>query len=174
MPPAEIPPAEARARVLAFLRRGTSPVAVVEDGDERGARLLETGTGKAFALRWEALAQVEERTTRAHPQPYLILVFQDGRQIALAEVGFAFAPATHNSGALPELPQTLCFRDFATLTQGVSALIPQPGREQEAVRALLAAIALVDGARAAGFEVGREERTLEGLLAGLEERGARG
>lgn len=166
-------PAGSRARVLAFLRAGSTPLAIVEDADERGARLLESGSGKALSVRWEALSQVVERSTAQHPQAYLVLIFQDGRQIALAEVGFAFAPATHNSGALPELPQTFCFRDFATLTQGVSALAGQEGREAEAVRALLAAIALVDGARAAGFEVGREERTLEELLARLEERGAR-
>ena len=164
-------PAESRARVLGFLRARRTPLAVVEDEDERSARLLETGSGKALSLRWEALAHVEERTTREHPQPYLVLVFQDGRQLALADVGFAFAPATHNSGALPELPQTLCFRDFATLTQGVSALVGQEGRAPEAVRGLLAAIALVGGARASGFEVGNEERILEGLLARLEERG---
>jgi hypothetical protein len=156
------------------LRSQRTPLAVVEEEDERGARLLETSSSKILTLRWEALAQVEERTTREHPQPYLVLVFQDGRQIALAEVGFAFAPATHNSGALPELPQTLCFRDFATLTQGVAALVGQEGRGPEAVRALLAAIALVDGARALGFDVGNEERILEGLLGSLEERGGGG
>jgi hypothetical protein len=32
-------------------------------------------------------------------------------------------------------------------------------------------IALLDGARAAGLEVGREERRLEDLLRALEERG---
>jgi hypothetical protein len=37
----------------------------------------------------------------------------------------------------------------------------------------LLAIALLDGARIAGFEVGREERALEGLLRRLEERGIR-
>jgi hypothetical protein len=42
------------------------------------------------------------------------------------------------------------------------------------VRALLAAIALVDGARALGFDVGNEERILEGLLGSLEERGGGG
>jgi hypothetical protein len=105
------------------------------------------------------------------PEPYLVLVFHDGRQVALADVGFAFAPSIASTGPLPDLPQTFCFRDFRHLSQGIEGLLEEEGRESEALQAVLLAIALLDGARAVGFEVGREERALEGLLRRLEERG---
>jgi hypothetical protein len=167
-------PAELTARVLAFLRGRRTPLSVLEDEDGRSATLLETPTGKSLRLRWDELAQVEERSTRDHPEPYLLLLFEDGRQVALADVGFAFAPALHNSGPLPELPRTFCFRDFAVLASGIEHLLAQDGRGAEAARAILAAIALVDGARAAGFVVSGEERVVEELLHKLEERGGSG
>jgi hypothetical protein len=167
-------PAELKARVLAFLRGRRTPLSVLEDQDGRSATLLETPAGKSLRLRWDQLAQVEERSTRDHPEPYLLLLFEDGRQVALAEVGFAFAPALHNSGPLPELPRTFCFRDFGVLASGIEQLLAPDGRGAEAARAILAAIALVDGARAAGFVVSGEERALEGLLHKLEERGGSG
>jgi hypothetical protein len=57
------------------------------------------------------------------------------------------------------------------LSQGIESLLSQEGREKEALGAILMSIALLDGARAAGLEVGREERRLEDLLRALEERG---
>jgi hypothetical protein len=167
-------PAELKARVLAFLRGRRTPLSVLEDEDGRSATLLDAPAGKSLRLRWDQLAQVEERSTRDHPEPYLLLLFEDGRQVALADVGFAFAPALHNSGPLPELPRTFCFRDFGVLASGIEQLLAQEGRGAEAARAILAAIALVDGARAAGFVVSGEERALEELLHKLEERGGPG
>jgi hypothetical protein len=55
----------------------------------------------------------------------------------------------------------------------VQALLSEEGREREALSAVLLGIALLDGARGAGFDVSREERDLESLLRSLEERGAR-
>ena len=162
---------DAKARVLAFTRRPLSPVAAIEDEDGKGARLLEPASGKDLRLRWEELAQVEEKSSALRPGPYLLLLFQDGRQVALADVGFAFAPATVNTGPLPELPQAFCFADFRHLTQGIESLLAEEGREKEALRAVLLCIALLDGARAAGLAADREERRLETLLNRLEERG---
>lgn len=164
-------PAEAKAKVLSFTRRPLGAVAAVEDPDGQGARLLEPGTGKELRLRWDELAQVEERSTPLRPAPYLVLAFHDGRQVALAEVGFAFAPSTASTGPLPDLPAVVCFRDFAHLAQGIEALLAGKGREKEALGAVLVSIALLDGARAAGLPVGREERRLDALLRALEERG---
>lgn len=164
-------PAEAKARVLAFTRRPLGAVAAVEEQDGQGARLLEPGTGKELRLRWDELAQVEEKSTPLRPAPYLVLVFHDGRQVALADVGFAFAPSTASTGPLPDLPSVVCFRDFAHLAQGIEALLAEKGREKEALGAVLVSIALLDGARAAGLPVGREERRLDALLRALEERG---
>src|SRR5438105_12890438 len=95
-PGATMTPAEVRAKVLEFTRRPFAAVAAVEDDDGKGARLLEPGTGKELRLRWDELAQVEEKQTALRSAPYLVLAFQDGRQVALADVGFAFAPSTAN------------------------------------------------------------------------------
>lgn len=166
-------PEEARSKVLEFTRRPFAAVAAVEEPDSLGARLLEPGTGKELRLRWDELATVEEKRTPLRPAPYLVLSFQDGRQVALADVGFAFAPSTVNTGPLPDLPPTLCFRDFRHLSEGVSALLAEEGREKEALGAVLACIALLDGARAAGLDVSREERRLDALLRELEQRGVK-
>lgn len=166
-------PAEVKAKVLAYTRNPLGAVAAVEDDDGRGARLLEPGTGKELRIRWDEIAQVEEKASPLRPAPYLVLLFQDGRQVALADVGFAFAPSTVNTGPLPDLPAVLCFRDFAHLAQGIEALLAEEGREKEALGAILVSIALLDGARAAGLPVAREERRLDALLKALEERGVK-
>jgi hypothetical protein len=160
-----------RAQVESFLRDAARLFAAVPDEDDGGVQLFESGTGKVLRLRWEELREAVLRRTPVRPDPYLVLVFHDGRQVALADVGFAFAPSIASTGPLPDLPQTFCFRDFRHLSQGVEGLLEEEGREREALAALLLAIALLDGARAAGFEIGREERALEGLLRKLEERG---
>ena len=164
-------PEEAKAKLLQFTQRPFAAVAALEDADGKGARLLEPGSGKELHVRWDELSQVEERTTPLRPAPYLLLLFEDGRQVALADVGFAFAPSTVNTGPLPELPATFCFADFRHLAQGIDALLAEEGREKEALGAVLLCIALLDGARAARLDVSREERRLDGLLRRLEERG---
>src|SRR2546427_12874834 len=167
-------PEEAKQRVVEFTRRPFAAVAALEDPDGKGARLLEPGTAKELRLRWDEVAQAEERSSPLRRAPYLVLVFEDGRQVALADVGFAFAPSTIHTGPLPDLPPTFCFADFRHLSQGIEALLAEEGREKEALGAILACIALLDGARAAGLDVAREERRLDGLLRELEARGLKG
>ncbi|TMA22164.1 MAG: hypothetical protein E6J85_05590 [Deltaproteobacteria bacterium] len=162
-----------RAQVEAFLREQPGLFAAVPDDDGSGLQLFEAATGKSLAVRWSDLADAVVRRTSLRPAPYLVLVFHDGRQVALADVGFAFAPSVASTGPLPDLPQTFCFRDFRHLSQGIESLLEEEGREREALSAVLLAIALLDGAKVAGFEVGREERALEALLRKLEERGIR-
>jgi hypothetical protein len=162
-------PAEVKAKVLEFTRRPYSAIAAVEEGE--GARLLEPGSGKELRLRWDELSEVQEKQSALRSGPYLVLAFHDGRQVALADVGFAFAPSTANTGPLPELPPTFCFRDFAHLSQGVETVLAEEGREKEALGGILMSIALLDGARAVGLSVAREERRLDALLKTLEEHG---
>ena len=163
--------AESRGKVLEFARRPFAAVAAIEDPDGKGVRLLESGTGKELRIRWGEIVQVEERVSPLRPAPWLVLLFEDGRQVALADIGFAFAPSTIHTGPLPDLPPTFCFADFRHLSQGIEALLAEEGREKEALGAILACIALLDGARAAGLDVAREERRLDGLLHELEARG---
>ncbi len=165
--------AESKAKVLEFTRRPFAAVAAIEDADGQGARLLEPGTGKELRIRWGEIAKIEERASPLRAAPYLVLVLEDGRQVALADVGFAFAPSTVNTGPIPDLPATFCFADFRHLSQGIESILQQEGREMEALGATLMSIALLDGARAAGLEVAREERRLDALLRALEARGVK-
>src|SRR5437870_13388353 len=150
--------AESRGKVLEFARRPFAAVAALEDPDGKGARLLEPGTGKELRIRWGEIARVEESLSPLRPAPYLVLLFEDGRQVALADVGFAFAPDTVHTGPLPDLPPTFCFADFRHLSHGLEALLAQRGRGQGALGAMLACLALLGGARAAGLDVAREGR----------------
>lgn len=159
--------------MLGFCRRPLAAVVAAEDEDGKGVLLLEPASGKQLRFTWDAIAQAEEKQTPLRPSPYLVVVFQDQRQVALADVGFAFAPSTANTGPLPDLPPTLCFRDFRHLSQGVEALLAGQGREKEALGGILLCIALLDGARAAGLEVSREERRLDALLRSLEQHGVK-
>ncbi len=165
-------PEEARAKVESFLRANPGRFALLpEDGG--AAQLVEADTGKSLRIRWDEVGEAVEHQNPLRPAPYLVLALAGGRQIALADVGFAFAPSTANTGPLPDLPATFCFRDFRHLATAVDGLLEEDGREREALSAVMLAIALLDGARAAGLPVSREERQLEALLRRLEERGAR-
>lgn len=165
-------PEQVRAAVESFLRENPGRFALLPDDDGRGAQLLEAGTGKTLRVRWDEIASATVKQNPVRAAPYLVLLFGDGRQVALADVGFAFAPSTASTGPLPGLPATFCFRDFRHLASGAEALLGEDGREREAVAAVMLGIALLDGARAAGLDVSREERELEALLRRLEERGA--
>jgi hypothetical protein len=166
-------PTEMKAKVIEHCRRPLSAVVAIEDDDGRGARLLEPASAKELRVRWDELQQVEEKNSPLRASSWLVLLWNDGRQVALAEVGFAFAPSTANTGPLPELPQTFCFKDFRHLTSGVETLLQEEGREKEALGGILLCIALLDGARAVGLEVSREERRLDALLRLLEQRGVK-
>ena len=164
-------PIEIKARVMDFCKKPLAAVAALEDDDGNGARLLEPGSGKELRVRWDELETAEEKRSDLRAAPYLVLVWRDQRQVALADVGFAFAPSIANTGPLPDLPPTLCFRDFRHLSQGIEQLLSEDGREKEALGGILICIALLDGARAVGLEVAREERRLDKLLKALEQHG---
>ena len=161
-----------RVKVESFVRQNPRLFALLSGEDDRSAQIVETGTGKALHVEWGEIAEAAEKANPLRQSRYLVLVFTDGRQVALADVGFAFAPSTVNTGPLPDLPATFCFRDFRHLAAGVQALLGEEGREREALSAVMLAIALLDGARALKFDISREERELESLLRQLEERGA--
>ena len=166
-------PIEAKAKVLVWLRGHALLFAALEDDDGAGARLLDRMSGKQLPVRWGELREVVEKSSALRPQPYLLVVWHDGRQVALADVGFAFAPSTRSTGPLPELPDVFCFRDLRHLMGGAQGLLEEEGRGPDALRAILLGIALLDGARDLQLDVSREERQLEKILAELEQRGVK-
>jgi hypothetical protein len=144
--------------------------------DEPSQVLYDIASGKTLPLRLSQLARVEERSGPKAGQRCLVLVYRDGREVALSSVGLCFAPDTRSSGAVRDLPGVVCFRDFrAALDRLKDGLYGQdecpPARE--AVGWLTLALAILDGARAAGFDVAREEREVEHQLQELEKRSPR-
>lgn len=142
--------------------------------DEPSQTLHDVASGKS--LRLGVLAGVAEKRTHDKNQPYLVLLLDDGRQLALAPAGVAFPPVFENSGPLPGMPEVVCWRDFSSvLGQAEHALFAHPDEKpgRELLDMLRYGIAFLDGARAAGFETGVEEARLERDLAEAERR-ARG
>jgi hypothetical protein len=142
--------------------------------DAATGTLLDVASGRALALPWPRVAAVEERLDAATRRPYLAVRLDDGRELALADAGIAFAPVTASTGPVEGLPGAVCLGDLAAAEGRLSHFLQHhpgeaPGREH--VSLLLFCLAVVDGARAVGFDVASDERRLDGLLAELERRG---
>ncbi|HXN40842.1 MAG TPA: hypothetical protein VN918_03570 [Myxococcaceae bacterium] len=147
------------------------PVAVLFD--EPGESLMDVFSGKTVPIALKSLVSVQRRARKGTDAPYLVLTYDDGREMALADVGIAFAPDLSNTGALDEIPAVVCFRDYATLLGRLKhELFGHSDREltQATTALLMTCLAILDGARRMGFEVGREERELEPCLGELEKR----
>jgi hypothetical protein len=141
--------------------------------DEATATLLDVSSGKSLRLPLAALQQAVEKRTHDRNEPYLVLLLDDGRQLALAPAGVAFPPDTRSAGPLPGLPAVVCWRDFSSVighAEHVLAAHPEERPGRELLDLLRYCVALLDGARAAGFETGAEEARLERALGEVERR----
>ena len=136
--------------------------------------LLDVESGKNLKLSWRDLAAFEEKVHPETGDRYLVLLFDDGKQIALVDPGgVAFAPLTENSGPVANLPPVVCLRDFLTLKQKVDHYLyehPDEPSPRECLDMIMICIATLDGARAVGFDVGDLEGELEKSLNELERR----
>lgn len=158
-----------RAAVERFTR--DRPSALLLDGATPA--LLDVFAGKALPLDWSRIEGVAEARNRDSGAPYLALLRDDGRQVILADVGIAFEPVSAATGPLPGLPAVVCFRDFAATAGRVEhLLVDHPGDPvtRDHLDLFLFLVAVVDGARAVGFDVGAEERRLERILGEIEAR----
>lgn len=165
------PPDRAARRALLerFARTRSSSVLY----DAPSETLLDVFSGKALSLDLARVATVEERTDADTGRPYLAIRRDDGTEIALADQGIAFAPGTASTGPIEGLPRAVCLRDLAAAEARLTHfLVDHPGEPPEPahVSLFLFCLAVVDGARGAGFDVSAEERRLERLLGELEER----
>jgi len=161
---------QARDRVR--LWADNHPQALLYDDDS--AVLLDVASGKRLKLDWTALAGFEEKVHPETQDQYLVLLFDDGTQVALADPGgVAFAPSTVNSGAVENLPEVVCLRDFLTLKQRVDHYLydhPDEPPPRQCLNLIMICIATLDGARAVGFDVGDLEGELEKSLNEVERR----
>jgi hypothetical protein len=144
--------------------------------DEASATLFDVASGKSLHLRWPEVAAFEERIHPETQETYLALMFENGTQLALVDPGgVAFAPSTVNSGPVQNLPTVVCLRDFLTLKQRVDHYLYEHSDEpppRECLDLIMICIAILDGARAVGLDVGDLEEQLEKSLNDLERRTA--
>ena len=142
--------------------------------DEGSATLLDVGSGKSLRLPWREVKGFEEKLHPETGDNYLVFLFENGTQIALVDPGgVAFAPSAVNSGPVENLPQVVCLRDFFTLKQRVNHFLydhPDDPPPRECLNLIMICIAILDGARAVGFDVGDLEGELEKSLNEVERR----
>jgi hypothetical protein len=144
--------------------------------DEDGGTILDVASGKSIRLSWKDLTAFEEKVHPETKEPYLVLLFESGLQLALVDPGgVAFAPSTENSGPVESLPQVVCLRDFLTLKKRIDHYLydhPDQPPPRECLDMVMICIATLDGARALGFHVGDLEGELEKSLREIERRTA--
>jgi hypothetical protein len=158
-----------RALVERFV--AARPFALGYDGET--GLLLDVAAQKTLRLDWARVAWLEERSDADRDRPYLALALGDGISLALADQGLAFAPRTDSIGPLPGLPRAVCLRDLQAAEGRLTHFLldhPDEPTERSHLEALFFCLAVVDGARAVGFDVGPEERRLERILNELEAR----
>jgi hypothetical protein len=144
--------------------------------DEESATLVDVPSGKKISLPWRDLKAFEEKVHPETKDAYLVLLFENGNQIALADPGgVAFPPATVNTGPVENLPPVVCLQDFHTLKGRIDHYLyahrdePPP---KEVLGLVMICIATLDGARAIGFDVTDLESELEKSLREIERRTA--
>lgn len=165
-----VPTEQARTKVTAWVQRHRH-VALY---DEESSALLDTASGKSLHLPWSDVKAFEEKVHPETNDSYLVLLLEDGHQIALVDPGgVAFAPSQVNTGPLKDLPPVVCLKDFQTLKERIDHYLyvhqdePPP---KECLNLVMISIAILDGARAIGFNVGDLEGELEKSLRDIERR----
>jgi hypothetical protein len=142
--------------------------------DEENSTLLDVASGKTVKLTGRDVKAFEEKIHPETKDSYLVLMFENGTQIALVDPGgVAFAPSTVNSGPVENLPPVVCLKDFLTLKQRVDHYLyehPDDPPPRESLDLIMICIATLDGARAVGFDVGDLEGELEKSLHEVERR----
>jgi len=142
--------------------------------DEESSSLMDVTSGKTVRLPWQDVRAFEEKVHPETKDNYLVLLLENGTQIALVDPGgIAFAPSTENTGPLPDLPPVVCLKDFFTLKGRVDHYLYDHRDERppkEVLDLVMICIATLDGARAVGFEVGDLESELEKSLKEIERR----
>ena len=144
--------------------------------DEETSSLMDVASGKTIRLPWREVKAFEEKIHPETQDTYLVLLFDNGKQIALVDPGgIAFAPSTDNTGPVRDLPPVVCLKDFFTLKGRVDHYLydhPDEPPPKEALDLVMICIATLDGARAAGFDIGDLEEALEKSLKEVERRTA--
>jgi hypothetical protein len=142
--------------------------------DEESSSLMDVTSGRTIRLPWREVKAFEEKVHPETRDSYLVLLFENGTQVALVDPGgIAFAPSTENTGPLRDLPPVVCLKDFFTLKGRVDHYLydhPDEPPPKEVLDLVMICIATLDGARAVGFDVADLEGELEKSLNEIEGR----
>jgi hypothetical protein len=142
--------------------------------DEESSSLMDVASGRTVRLPWREVKAFEEKVHPETKDSYLVLLFENGTQVALVDPGgIAFAPSTENTGPLRDLPPVVCLKDFFTLKGRVDHYLydhPDEPPPKEVLDLVMICIATLDGARAVGFDVADLEGELEKSLNEIEGR----
>jgi hypothetical protein len=142
--------------------------------DEEKAALLDIASGKSTHLYWGEVRAFQEKIHPETQDTYLIFLFQNEKQLALVDPGgVAFAPSTESTGGISNLPSVICLKDFFTLKSRIDHYLydhPDEPPPKEALDLVMICLATLDGARAAGFDVGDLEEELDKSLREIERR----
>ncbi|RMG16734.1 MAG: hypothetical protein D6729_10365 [Deltaproteobacteria bacterium] len=141
--------------------------------EETERQLIDAYSGKRLPFDLGRFERLEEKENRELGGTYLVLLRDDGRQLVLAEPGIAWEPGTQSTGPLDFLPPVVCWRDFSRLLAEAAHRIrahPEVAPDRGLLDLIMVCIALLEGARALGFETGAEEREVDSLLTELERR----
>ena len=161
---------QAKAKVRAWVETHRHVVLF----DEESSSLMDVASGKTIHLPWPELKAFEEKVHPETMDNYLVLLFENGTQVALVDPGgIAFTPSTENTGPLRDLPPVVCLKDFFTLKTRVDHFLydhPDEPLPKEVLDLVMICIATLDGARAVGFDVGDLEGELEKSLKEIEGR----
>jgi hypothetical protein len=161
---------QAKTKVLAWVEGHRHAVLL----DDESSSLMDVTSGKAIHLPWQELKAFEEKVHPETQEIYLVLLFENGAQIALVDPGgIAFAPSTENTGPLRDLPPVVCLKDFFTLKGRVDHYLydhPDEPPPKETLDLVMMCIATLDGARLVGFDVADLEGQLEKSLNEIERR----
>ena len=142
--------------------------------DEEKSMLLDVASVKSTSLPWRDVKAFEEKIHPETKDTYLVLLFENGNQLALVDPGgVAFAPSVRNTGSIRDLPPVVCLRDFYTLKQRIDHYLYEhqdKAPPRECLDLVMICIATLDGARAVGFDVADLEGELEKSLKEIERR----
>lgn len=142
--------------------------------DKEASILLDYPSQKKLRLDWSRILDLEEKTHPETGDKYLVLIFEDNSRLALVQPGgVAFAPSFENSGPLTGLPQAVSLSDFHKLRSQIDHYLIAHTEEplpRECLDLVMISVAILDGARLVGFDVGDLEEELEKRLNEIEKR----
>lgn len=141
--------------------------------DDPSSSLLDVPSAKMISVSWADVNAFEEKIHPETKDTYLVLLFDNSTQIALVDPGgVAFAPSTVNSGSVDNLPPVTCLGDFLTLKRRIDHYLSEHPDDppRECLNLVMICIAILDGARAVGFDVADMERELETALNEIEKQ----